>query len=70
MDDQLLQSIAKHIFLNEGAPDHPYLDNTGKITAGIGQNVDNWSAFKQLNFTNRTTGQPATEAEKQAGTMP
>jgi len=67
MNNQLLQSIAKHISQNEGAPSHPYLDNTGLITAGVGQNVDNWNAFKQVGFVNRDTGQPACDTDKRTG---
>ena len=67
MDSQTLQAIADHISKNEGPKDYPYLDNTGKITAGVGQNVDNWNDFKQVNFTNRSTGLPASEAQKRTG---
>ena len=67
MDNQLLQSIASHISQNEKSTSYPYLDNTGRITAGVGQNVDNWNSFKQLGFINSNTKQPASEAEKQSG---
>jgi len=69
MNDTIISKIKAHIKLSEGEFNQPYLDIKGKITAGVGFNVDKKDDFTALDFWAKERGgteRRATPGEKAA----
>lgn len=70
MKHTTLDYIRKHIENNEKPVDWPYLDNTGRVTAGTGFLADTEKSFADLSWQVKSPDgkmRPATEAEKREG---
>lgn len=62
LQPRTLAFIREHIKNNETPVPHPYLDNKGKVTIGVGFLADSKEAFQALPLI--TEGRPATQEEK------
>lgn len=56
MKDVLTQDFKQKVLMFEGFKLNFYLDSKGILTVGIGQNVNNFNNFKNLNIVDKQTG--------------
>lgn len=63
-DEELIKRMTPVLYQMEEPKNHIYIDTTWNKTSGVGANVNDWNAFKNINW--QINGRAATEEEKRA----